>query len=104
FKQIRFLQFPDYARFAQSFAGTVPWSEGLFFIADYRDPEKIEMVTYVGAHEIGHQWWAHQLISADAQGASALTETLAQYTALMVMRHAYGPDMVQKFLRFETDR
>jgi aminopeptidase N len=104
FRQIRFLQFPNYAQYAQAFAGTVPWSEGLFFIADYRDPEKIDMVTYVGAHEIGHQWWAHQLIGADAQGAAALTESLAQYTALMVMRRTYGPDMVQKFLKFEADR
>ncbi|MDB5432656.1 MAG: aminopeptidase [Caulobacter sp.] len=104
FHQLRYLEFPDYARFAQSFAGTVPWSEGLFFIADYRNPDKIDMITYVGAHEVGHQWWAHQLLGADEQGSAALSETLAQYTALMVMKHAYGPDMVRKFLKFELDR
>lgn len=103
FRQLRFQEFPDYAKFAQSFANTIPWSEGLFFISDYRDPSKIDMVTYVGAHEIGHQWWAHQVIGADQQGGAMLSETFAQYSALMVMKHAYGEDQIRKFLKFELD-
>lgn len=104
FRQLRFLEFPAYADFAQAFANTMPWSENLGFIANYRDPTKIDMVTYIGAHEIGHQWWAHQLIGADQQGATALSETLAQYSALMVMKHMYGEDQIRKFLKFELDR
>jgi aminopeptidase N len=104
FRQVRFLEFPAYADFAQSFANTIPWSENLFFIADYRDTSKIDMVTYIGAHEIGHQWWAHQVIGADQQGRTTLSETLAQYSALMVMKHMYGEDQIRKFLKFELDR
>ncbi len=104
FRQVRFLEFPAYADFAQSFANTIPWSENLFFIADYRDASKIDMVTYIGAHEIGHQWWAHQIIGADQQGSTVLSETLAQYSALMVMKHMYGEDQIRKFLKFELDR
>jgi aminopeptidase N len=103
FRQIRVIEFPDYARFAQSFANTIPYSEGLGFIANYEDPEKIDLATYVTAHEVGHQWWAHQVIGADEQGSTLLVETLAQYTALMVMKHHYGPDMIRKFLRYELD-
>ncbi|MDR7230546.1 aminopeptidase N [Caulobacter sp. BE264] len=103
FRQLRYQEFPDYAQFAQSFANTIPWSEGMFFISDYRDPTKIDMVTYVGAHEIGHQWWAHQVVGADQQGAAMLTETFAQYSALMVMKHTYGEDQIRKFLKFELD-
>lgn len=103
FRQVRFQEFPDYAQFAQSFANTIPWSEGMFFISDYRDPTKIDMVTYVGAHEIGHQWWAHQVIGADQQGGAMLSETFAQYSALMVMKHTYGEAQIRKFLKFELD-
>ncbi|MEO8925627.1 MAG: M1 family aminopeptidase [Caulobacteraceae bacterium] len=103
FRQVRIVEFPDYAQFAQSFAGTFPWSEGLGFIADYRDPSRIDLVTYVAAHEFAHQWWAHQLIGADQQGATLLSETLAQYSALQVMRRLYGPDHIRKFLKFELD-
>ena len=104
FRQVRFLEFPGYADFAQSFANTIPWSENLFFISDYRDPSKIDMVTYVGAHEIAHQWWAHQMVGADQQGGTALSETLSQYSALMVMKRMYGEDQIRKFLKFELDR
>jgi ABC-2 type transport system permease protein len=103
FRQVRYLEFPDYARFAQAFAGTIPWSEGMGFIANYEDPSKIDIVTYIGAHEIAHQWWAHQVIGADQQGSTVLSETLAQYSALQVMKHRYGPDMIRKFLKFELD-
>ncbi|MBS0412035.1 MAG: aminopeptidase [Proteobacteria bacterium] len=103
FRQARIVEFPDYAEFAQSFAGTFPWSEGLGFIADYRDPEKIDMVTYIAAHEFAHQWWAHQIVGADEQGATSLSETLAQYSALRVMERMYGPEHIRKFLKFELD-
>ncbi len=104
FHQVRVLEFPaPQGDFAESFANTIPWSEGIFFISDNRDPSRIDMVSYVGAHELGHQWWAHQVIGADEQGATMLSETLAQYSALMVMKHMYGPDMMRKFLKFELD-
>ncbi|RYF95359.1 MAG: aminopeptidase [Caulobacteraceae bacterium] len=103
FDHLRFIEFPAYADFAQAFAGTMPWSENLFFIADYGDPEKIDMVTYVGAHEIGHQWWAHQVIAADQEGMTMTSETLAQYSALRVMKNLYGEDQIRKFLKYELN-
>ena len=104
FRQLRILEFPDYAQFAQSFANTIPYSEGIGFIAHWKDPEEIDMVTYVTAHEVGHQWWAHQVIGGEMQGMTLLSETLAQYSALMVMEHLYGPEQIRKFLKFELDR
>jgi aminopeptidase N len=104
FRQVRVLEFPaPDGSFAQSFANTIPWSEGIFFIADNSDPDRVDMVTYVGAHELAHQWWAHQVIGADEQGGAALSETLAQYSAGQVMKHLYGADMMRKFLKFELD-
>ncbi len=103
FKQARILEFPAYATFAQSFANTIPYSEGIGFIADVRDPDKIDYTTYVTAHELGHQWWAHQIVGADKEGAESLSETLAQYSALMVMEKMYGPDKIRRFLKYELD-
>ncbi|MEO7026238.1 MAG: M1 family aminopeptidase, partial [Caulobacteraceae bacterium] len=103
FRYVRIVEFPDYDQFAQSFAGTFPWSEGLGFIADTRDRSRIDMVSYVAAHELAHQWWGHQLVPADQQGETALVETLAQYSALRVMRRLEGPSRVRKFLKYELD-
>ena len=104
FHQVRVLEFPaPQGAFAQSYANTIAWSEGIFFIADNRDASRVDMVTYVGAHELAHQWWAHQIIGADEQGSAALEETLAQYSAAMVMKQMYGPYLMRKFLKFELD-
>jgi len=103
FRQARISEFPAYADYAQSFPNTFAWSEGLGFIADLRDPNKIDYVTYVGAHEFGHQWWAHQVVGANMQGMTLLSETLAQYSALMVMERLYGPDKIRRFLQFELN-
>jgi ABC-2 type transport system permease protein len=103
FDQVRILEFPNYASFAQSFANTIPYSESIGFIGDTRDPDEIDGVTYVTAHELGHQWWAHQIVGADAQGSTMLSESLAQYSALMVMKHLYGEDQMRRFLKDELD-
>ncbi len=104
FRQMRILEFPDYERFAQSFANTVPFSESIGFIADLSDPDDIDYVFYVTAHEVAHQWWAHQVIGARVQGVTMLDETFAQYSALMVQEQQYGPQQMRKFLKFELDR
>ncbi len=103
FRQMRILEFPDYASFAQSFANTVPYSEGIGFVMDVHDPKTIDLVTYVTAHELGHQWWAHQAVGADMQGSTMLTESLAQYTAIMAMQQLDGRDQIRKFLKYELD-
>ncbi|MCR5879209.1 M1 family metallopeptidase [Phenylobacterium sp. J367] len=103
FRQARILEFPGYATFAQAFANTMPYSEAIGFIADNRDKEKVDFVTYVTAHELGHQWWAHQVIGADMQGGTMLSETLASYSALKVMEKIHGPDGIRRFLKRELD-
>ncbi|MCX7512783.1 M1 family aminopeptidase [Frateuria hangzhouensis] len=104
YRQVRILEFPNYRTFAQSFANTIPYSESLGFIADLRDRSKIDYVYYVTAHEVAHQWWAHQVIGAHMQGSTMLSESLAQYSALMVMKHKYGADQMRKFLKYELDK
>jgi len=103
-KEARIIEFPRVARFAQAFPGTMPYSESIGFIANLDHPDDIDFVFYVVAHEMGHQWWAHQVVGANMQGATLLSESLAQYSALMVMQKEYGRDMMRKFLRYEMDR
>jgi hypothetical protein len=103
-KQVRILEFPNYASFAQSFANTIPFSESIGFIADLRDKEDIDYVFYVTAHEMAHQWWGHQVTAANVQGSSMLIESLSQYSALMVMEKEYGRHQMRRFLRYELDR
>jgi ABC-2 type transport system permease protein len=102
-RQLRIIEFPGYQAFAQSFANTVPYSEKIGFITDLRDPAELDPVYYVTAHEVAHQWFGHQLNAANVQGSAVLSESLAQYAALLVMEKKYGEDKIRKFLTFELD-
>ena len=106
FRQLRILEFPRYATFAAAFANTVPFSEAIGFITYFnpKKPDSINLPFYVTAHETAHQWWGHQVMSANVEGQTSIVETLAQYSALMIMKHRFGDVGVKKFLRFELDR
>ena len=103
FQQFRVMEFPRYRTFAQSFSNTVPYSEAIGFIQRMIKKTDIDLTYFVTAHELGHQWWAHQLIGGDVQGSNMMSETLAEYSALMVMQHKYGRDHMHRFLRHELD-
>jgi hypothetical protein len=105
-KVVRIVEFPRYAGFAQSFPNTIPYSESVGFIAkvDDKNPKDIDYPFYVTAHEVAHQWWAHQLVGGDTRGATVLSETLSEYSALMVMKKQYGPDKMRRFLRYDLNQ
>jgi ABC-2 type transport system permease protein len=104
-KQCRIIEFPRYSSFAQAFPGTMPYSEELGFITDLRGVTRndIDVVFYVVAHEMGHQYWAHQVCGAFMQGSEMMSEGFAQYSALMVMEKEYGRDKMNKFLKYEMN-
>ena len=104
FRQYRILEFPRYRTFAQSFPNTIPFSEGIGFIGRVEKPNDIDFAYFVTAHELGHQWWAHQLVGGRVEGSNMLAETLAEYSALMVMQQKYGRDNMHRFLKHELDR
>lgn len=55
YHELRIVEFPRYQQFAQSFPGTIPFSESMGFIARVNDssPKDIDYPFYVTAHEIG---------------------------------------------------
>ena len=103
-RQLRIMEFPRYATFAQSFATTIPFSEGLGFILKVADPDKdLDVAYYITAHEVAHQWWGHQVIAADVKGSTMLSESMAQYSALMVMKKNFPPEILERYLKYELD-
>jgi ABC-2 type transport system permease protein len=104
YDQMRILEFPRYASFAQSFPNTVPYSEAFGWVGDFSDPDNTDYAFYVTSHEVAHQWWGHQVTPSNTRGANQLSESLAEYSALMVMKNEYGENAMQKFLRYALDR
>jgi ABC-2 type transport system permease protein len=104
FKQYRILEFPRYRTFAESFPNTVPFSEGIGFITRILKSTDVDLTLFVTAHELGHQWWAHQLVGGRVEGSNMLSETLAQYSAYMVMQQKHGKDYMHRVLHYFLDR
>ncbi len=98
------MEFPRYATFAQSFPNTIHFSEAIGFIMDIDDEKDVDMAFFITAHEVAHQWWGLQVVAANVQGRHMILESLAQYSALMVMKQVYSKKKVQQFLRRELNR
>ncbi len=104
-KQARIIEFPRYATFAQAFPGTMPYSESFGFIINLEDEEGNNVIDAVIAHEMAHQWWAHQVIGAKMQGGTMLSESFSEYSSLMVMKKAaQDPMKMREFLKYNHDR
>ncbi len=104
-RQVRILEFPrTQGTFAQSFANTIPYSEGFGFIATFDNPQDLDYVWMVTSHEVAHQWWGHQVTPAAVRGGQFLSETMAEYSSLQVLKHQYGIGPLRKFLNLELQR
>ncbi|HFB55526.1 MAG TPA: hypothetical protein ENJ46_06335 [Hellea balneolensis] len=100
YNQLRIMEFP-YRGFAQSFAGTIPFSERIGFVKDAGDPEdneNVDLATYVVMHEIGHQWFGHQIMPANAKGFNVLSEGLTENAAMTAYEAALGWQKARRVL------
>ena len=101
-KQFRIIEFSKFkGSFAQSFPNTVPLSESGGFIIDIKDTSEksLDALLILIAHELAHQWWAHQVTGANVQGFQMLSESMANYSAFMVEEKEYGPLKMKKRLK-----
>ncbi|MEN8145382.1 MAG: ABC transporter permease subunit [Gemmatimonadota bacterium] len=104
-RQVRIIEIPRYAAFgARAFPNTIPFSEAAGFIARLDDEDAFDVPFRRTSHEVAHQWWAHQVVGGNVQGATMLSETMAQYSSLMVLEKEYGPEKTRRFLKYELDR
>ena len=104
YDQLRIVEFPSQATFAQSFPNTVRYTEDFGFTADFSDPDDLDYLTLVTAHEIAHQWFAHQVSAAPVQGGTMIVEAFSEYASLLVMEDLYGPEHMRRFLKREVDQ
>ena len=104
-KQCRIIEFPRYASFAQAFPGTMPYSEAIGFVINLEDETENNVVDAVIAHEMGHQWWAHQVIGANMQGSTMMSESFSEYSSLMTIKNiTENPMKMREFLKYDHDR
>lgn len=104
-KQARVIEIPRYYNFAQAFPGTMPYTEGGGFITNLSNKNDNNVIYSIIAHEMAHQYWGHQVVGANVQGATMLSESFAEYGALMVMKNELQDDIKMKqFLKYDFEK
>jgi ABC-type transport system involved in multi-copper enzyme maturation permease subunit len=99
-RQLRLVEFPSdpYWLGMTAHAGLITYAEGFSLVRPADDPRKIDFPFAVVAHEVGHQWWGHQLTPATVEGAPFLAESLAWYSGMLAVEETFGRDHLQRIL------
>ncbi|HEX6059560.1 MAG TPA: M1 family aminopeptidase, partial [Gemmatimonadaceae bacterium] len=99
FRELRVVEFPLYGDGARAHPHTIAFSEGSAFLTRV-DSGDVDRTFFVVAHETAHQWWGGQVIPASAPGAGFVSESMAQYSSMMVLETSYGAEMAREFYDF----
>lgn len=98
---LRIVEVPNYGGpVAISLGGMITISESMGFNSH---DQGIDPVKFVTVHEVAHQWWNHQVVSANVQGASMIGETLSEYTTLLVLEKEFGKQATLQWLEYKAD-
>lgn len=98
----RFVEMADNPAAATAYPGMVFMKED-FWLKDYSKPNSIDYVYALPPHEMGHHWWGGVLEPAFQPGYRFLTETLAQYSEMLLMRDKLDFTSFEKFMKMELE-
>ncbi len=103
-RALRIVEYPRLASFAQSYPTIMPYSEAIGFLTNHREGERhIDATYFVTAHEVAHQWWGYIVSPGASLGAQVLSESLAEYSASLLVAKTRGERTRLRFLKKEED-
>ena len=79
-------------------SGVLTGGEGFFLLDPQGDG--FDAIFEIVAHEMGHQWWGVQLKPALAEGAGVISESLAWYSAMQLVKNTKGREALRRFMSF----
>ncbi len=100
--QLRVVEFARYGNFGIAHPHTIGFTED-YFLARFREGE-VDQASYGTAHEVAHQWWGGRIRGAPVRGHGLLSESLANYSAMMVTEKSYGPEAARRVYDFQMKR
>lgn len=95
FETIRFAEVSSFTRgfAATAYPATIFMTENMIFHCNIKADKQQDVINELAGHELSHLWWGNNQISPDERdGAAMLTETLAMYTEMMLIKKMYGKE------------
>ncbi|MFH4965560.1 M1 family aminopeptidase [Gaetbulibacter sp. M235] len=105
YKTIRFAEISSFTRgfAATAYPATIFINETQFHL-NLSQGEGHDIINELAGHELSHQWWGNAQLNPDyREGSGVLTETLAQYTQLMLYKNEYGIEKMLEMVRLHQN-
>jgi hypothetical protein len=102
FHDLRIVEIPPYSINGRAMATTIAFAEQHFITRV--TPGGGDMTFFGTAHEVAHSWWGGQLRGAYVRGRAVLSESLSNYSAMMVTEKVLGAADARRVYDFQMDR
>lgn len=101
--QLRIVETPRYGGFGHAHPETIGFTEDVFFARP--KPGEFDQTFYGTAHEVAHTWWGGEVRGADGvRGQRLLSESLANYGAMMVTEKTWGLEAARQVYAYQMNR
>lgn len=98
YESLRFIERASTDQGLQSTVINISYQENFSYFNPDADSRNVDFAYAIVAHEMAHQWWGNQLLTAHVEGSGILSESLAWYSAMGVAEDAFGSDYQQRLL------
>lgn len=100
--QLRIVEIPRYGGFGSAHPYTISFTEDAF-LSRVRAGE-VDQPFYGTAHEVAHTWWGGMVRGGAVRGESFLSESLANYSAMVVTEKTFGVEAGRRVYDFQMER
>ncbi|HEX6084180.1 MAG TPA: M1 family aminopeptidase [Thermoanaerobaculia bacterium] len=102
YRELSIVEVPPYSINARAFPSALALAEQNFITRT--EPGLLDLTFFGTVHEVAHQWWGGQIRPAYAKGRSFVSESLANYSAMLVTEKVLGPVEVRRVYDFQMNR
>ncbi|MFT3677796.1 MAG: M1 family aminopeptidase [Chitinophagaceae bacterium] len=106
FKTIRFAEVSGFTSgfAATAYPATIYMTENMVFHSNIKTDKQQDVINELAGHELSHLWWGNNQINPDDRdGAAMLTETMAMYTEMMLLKKMYGKEKMLDRIKMHLD-
>jgi ABC-2 type transport system permease protein len=102
YRELRIVEIPPYSINGRAFPSAIAFSEANFITRSEKG--QVDLTFFGTAHEIAHHWWGGQVRPAYAKGRAFVSETLANYSAMLVTEKVLGPAEARRVYDYQMNR
>lgn len=102
YRELRVVEVPPYSFNGRAFPSAMGLAEQNFITRT--GPDLVDLTFFGTAHETAHQWWGGQIRPAYAKGRGFVSESLANYSAMLVTEKVLGPAEARSVYDYQMNR